>query len=134
MRGAQCWERSGVGRGETLAIRRGCGVRNEAVRWARILCFHRPTWHGGCWLWLGLASQCRVVLGNYRGVGSERKIGKQRSLARGSAAIAARCWVSTMLKRGYDTKRCKRSSSFSTVLGVDLGCVMRIVERGPVRR
>ena len=50
-----------------------CGI--EAVRGARTLCFHRPTWHGGCWLWLGLASQCRVVLGNYRGVGSERKIG-----------------------------------------------------------
>ncbi len=73
MCGAQCWARSGVGRGETLAIRRGCGVHNEAVRGARILCFHRPTWNCGCWLWLGLASQCRVVLGGYRGVGSERK-------------------------------------------------------------
>ena len=74
MCGAQCWARSCVGRGETLAVRRGCCVQNEAVRGAEFLCFDRPTWHGGCWLWLWLASQCRVVLGDYKGVGSERKL------------------------------------------------------------
>jgi hypothetical protein len=76
------------------------------------------------------AAWCWVIIGAW----ARSANGRERCLTRGSAAIVARWWGPTVLKRGYDTKRCMRSSILSTVRGVDLGCAMRIVERGPVRR
>ena len=56
--------------------------------------------------------------------------GRERCLTRGSAAIVARCRGPTVLKRGYDTKRCMRSSILSAVRGVDLGCALCNAHRG----